>query len=151
MNKNKKEYIALLSDRGDVVQKTALNYFKELKDEEGIVYSIDMIRIKFKIKAPDVVEKIMAEIRDKSIYHTPTPYECEYVERKKWFMYRHNFNIKLDEGKSFYIAFSMNCDDKAKQCEGVMEFNPNKLFCVKEVCFKRKHTDEEGTTDVDLM
>ena len=151
MNKNKTKDIARISDRGDVVQKTALNYFKELKDEEGIVYSIDMIRIKFKIKAPDLVEKIMADIRDKSIYYTPTPYECEYVERKKWFMYRHNFNIKVDEGKSFYIAFSMNCDDKAKQCEGVMEFNPNKLFGVKEICFKRKYINEDGIADVDLI
>ena len=151
MNKNKTKDIALLSNRGDVMQKTALNYFKEIKDEKGNVYSVDMIRIKFKIKAPDLVEKIMADIRDKSIYNNPTPYEFEYIERKKWFMYRHNFNIRLDEGKSFYLAFSMNCDDKTKLCEGVMEFNPNKLFAVKEVCFKRKYTNEEGTVDIDLL
>lgn len=149
MNKNKIKDIAHISDRGDVVQKTALNYFKQIKNEE-YVFSIDMVRVKFKIKAPDLVEKVMADIRDRSIYGNPTAYEFEYIERKKWFMFRHNFNIRLDEGKSFYLAFSMNCDDKAKLCEGVIEFNPNKLFGVKDVCFKRKYSDEEGITDINI-
>lgn len=110
-------------------------YFNSVVDK-GITYSIDMVRLKFKINNAEMVSKIMNAMRDKSIYECPTPFEFEYVERKKWYLYRHNFTITLptcdDYGeivgykRSFYIAFSLNSDDKTKVCEGVLEFNPNK-------------------------
>lgn len=149
MDKNQNNIIAHISNRGDVVQKSALNYYREIT-EDGYVYSIDMVRIKFKIKEPKLVEKVMQDIRNKSIYVSPTPFEYEYIERKAWFKYRHNFNIKLACGNSFYLAFSMNCDDKAKLSEGVIEFNPNKLYGQQNVCFKEKTVTEENV-DIDLL
>jgi hypothetical protein len=130
---NRQRDIAHISNRGNVVLKTALPklpYYQPVEDN-GIIYSIDMIRLKFKIKSPQDTEKVMNVIRDTSIYGNPTPYEYDYIERRKWYQYHHNFNITLPNGNSFYLAISLNCDDRTKQCQGVLEYNPNK--CDSEV------------------
>ena len=95
--------IAHISNRGDVVQKTANpSYHKEIK-KDGIIYSVDMVRLKFKIKSPKTLEHIMATIRDKHLYTMDTPYDYNYVERNAMFKYRHNFNIHMKNGESFYV------------------------------------------------
>lgn len=137
--KNKK--IAPISNRGDAVQKTANpSYHKEIK-KDGMIYSIDMVRLKFKIKSPKDVERIMNIIRDRHLYTTDTPYDYDYIERRGMFKYRHNFNIHMKNEQNFYIAFSFN-NKKENICEGVIEFNPNKCFG-QEVKFYNTGFDEE--------
>ena len=137
----KNENIARISNRGDAMQKSANpSYHKELH-ANGMVYSIDMIRLNFKLKSPTMLSKIMNDIRDKSMYTTDTPYDYEYYESRAWYKYRHNFTIKMKEEKSFYIAFSLN-GDKNKVSHGVIEFNPNKCFG-QEVTFFNTGLDEE--------
>lgn len=132
--------IAHISNRGDVVRKSATpSYHKEIK-KDGMTYSIDMVRLKFKIKSPKMLERIMNTIRDKHLYTIDTPYDYNYVERFKLFNYRHNFNIYMKNGESFYVAFCMN-NKKENVCEGVIEFNPNKCFG-QEVTLYNSHLDE---------
>lgn len=141
MQKNT-DTIAHISNRGDAVQKTAnLTYHKPI-ERNGFIYSIDMVRLKFKIKSPNDVEKIMNTIRDRHLYTYETPFDYDYIERKAYFMYRHNFNIHMKNGQGFYLAFSFNDNSKEKICEGVMEFNPNKCFG-QNVEFWNVGADEE--------
>ena len=139
------ESIALISNRGDVVQKTASpHYFHEVT-EGNFTYSVDMIRLKFKLTSPKTVENVMNLIRDISIYSQDTSYDYEYTQRTGWNKYRHNFSIKLKDGNSFYIAFCFNSNDKTKVSEGVIEFNPNKCFghqtsIMKQIAIDRQET-----------
>lgn len=133
--------IARISNRGDVVQKSANpSYFKEI-NKDGMIYSIDMIRLKFKLKSPSIVEKVMNTIQDRSLYEINTPYDYIFTERKASFSYRYNFNIQMKIGERFYIAFCIN-GDKEKECEGVIEFNPNKCFG-QEISFMTKQINKE--------
>ena len=136
--------IARISNRGDVVQKTAnLQYHKEIQ-QNGMTYSIDMIRLKFKMKSPKTVEQTMATIRDKSVYGNDTPYDFNYWQSNRWYDYRHKFTITLKDKNSFYVAFSLNSDDKTKVSEGVIEFNPNKCFGEKVQLINNRVDDETG-------
>lgn len=135
------ENIAHISNRGDVVQKTANpSYHKEIQ-KDGMIYSVDMVRLKFKIKSPQILERIMNTIQNKHLYTTDTPYDYNYVERCALFKYRYNFNIYMKNGESFYVAFCMN-NKKENVCEGVIEFNPNKCFG-QDVTLYSYHLDEE--------
>lgn len=81
-----------------------MGYNKEIENG-GNTHSIDKIRLKFKIKSPKDLEFIMNKIRDNSMYTLDTPYDYEYIERRGCFVFRHNFNIHMKDGKKFYIAF----------------------------------------------
>lgn len=119
--------IAHISNRGDVVQKSANPPYHNEITKDGITYSIDMVRLKFKIKSPKILERIMKTIQNKHLYTLDTPYDYDLIERYAMFKYRYNFNIRMKNGERFYVAFCMN-NKKENICEGVIEFNPNKCF-----------------------
>lgn len=140
--KQKLEYIQLLSqylikmENYGIEEINGLPYLSPIVDNNGCVYSIDMVRLKFKFNKAEDVEFFFSIIRDASDYMAISPYCYEYIERRKWYQYHHNFNFELVNfnecgelltyKRSFYLGISVNGDTN-KLLQGVLEFNPNKV------------------------
>jgi len=99
-------------------------YYGSVQDN-NIVYSVDMIRLKTYISYSLFTE---VEFRFNTCWE-------EYVE-KKWtsgraFNFFYNYNIKIEDGISFYFGFLHNSekrsDNDSLSYNFTIEFNPNKV------------------------
>ena len=99
-------------------------YYGSVQDN-NIIYSVDMIRLKTYISY-----SLFSEVE----FRFNTCWE-EYVE-KKWtsgraFSFFYNYNIKIEDGISFYFGFLHNSekrsDSDSLKYNFTIEFNPNKV------------------------
>lgn len=99
-------------------------YFSPV-EKDNIVYSVDMIRLKTYISYSAFTE---LEFRFNTCW-------ADYVE-KKWtssraFNFFYNYDIKVEDGKSFYFGFLHNSERRGEndntKYNFTIEFNPNKI------------------------
>lgn len=102
-----------------------LNYYKEIR-ENGVVYSVDMVRLKIKINfllSQEFMNKLSSSEMEIGTY--------DYYQSFKLWQYRHLYNIKMGDS-SVTLGVQFN-DDKRIDCiDGYLEFNPNKVASCDE-------------------
>ena len=97
-----------------------IKYYKEVRTENGYVYSLDMIRLN--LIFGDEMQRFMNWL---TLYEeTAEGVQVEHYLSIKEYTFRDLFRIKTDEySYSFAIGFNGNSKDRKK---GFIEFNPNK-------------------------
>lgn len=100
-------------------------YYNSVISYNNMTYSIDMIRLKTYITYNKFSE---IEFRFDTIYSDYVSKKYTSNKMKEFFF---NYNIEIEEGKSFYFAFLHNTEkrktDEKETYNFTIEFNPNKL------------------------
>lgn len=100
-----------------------MNYFKTFSDENGYLYSLDMVRINLDFGSHSAeLCKYMEKLANFDL-----SVEITYFLSAKPFQYKHLWSVSFsDQNFSFALGLNLNGsnDDKDK---GFIEFNPNKL------------------------
>ncbi len=101
-----------------------MNYFNSLTDKYSLVYSVDMVRINFKLdyQKNEVLASYLQNLADWNI-----SYQVKHYDRFGVFDYRHLFVVACDKWSStcsIGLERGAKLEDKAY---GMIEFNPNKV------------------------
>lgn len=101
---------------------------------DNIVYSVDKLRLKTECT---MFEFSKIEFRFKTAWNHVLDYAYTSTKPSS---FHYNYNIKLEEGKSFWFGFlhnseSKNAIDDNKKYNFTLEFNPNKLKNNKFISF----------------
>ncbi len=104
-----------------------LKIYNKKIEYNNMIYSIDKLRLKTYICYSDFKE---IEFYIKTFYSNNIK---KFWISDKINAFHYNYNIEIDEGKSFYIAFMHNQEDinfnkDNKNYNFTIEFNPNKLI-----------------------
>lgn len=107
-----------------------LKYYNKYEGKNGVIYSIDMIRLNLKF-TPDSINEFMDYLNKINLTLWNT--ELKYYNSVRQYTFRHLFNFKT-ENCSFVIALQFNSSERAEMYKGYIEFNPNK--CRKDYVFE---------------
>lgn len=102
-----------------------MNYYNELR-HDGLIYSVDMVRLKLKFSL-----LVSQEFMDKLSENELLIGEYDYYQSFKLWQYRHLFSIKMGESTSV-LGLQLNDEKRIESIDGYLEFNPNKVGSSRE-------------------
>lgn len=98
-------------------------YFKSFSDDDGYLYSLDMVRLNLDFGSRS--EDFVRYMENLSAYDLGV--EITYFSSLKAFQYRHLWTVAFpDHDVSFALGLDINGSSENKN-KGFIEFNPNKL------------------------
>lgn len=100
--------------------KEILNYYKSI-EENGVVYSVDMVRLEIKTNCSDG-DEFCQWLMDKELEIG----DVGYYQSFKAYTYRHLFVVPCGDS-TISIGLQLNDDKRHDNHRGYVEFNPNKV------------------------
>lgn len=109
-----------------------MKYFNELKDQSGIIYSIDMIRVKLVASVKTLQAMASFVLNDNRLddTHRIIKHQQSFADSS----YQHFFSIEYIGYGTVKIGLCMLGATRDQYNSGYIEFNPNKLFNSPEFC-----------------
>lgn len=97
-----------------------MEYLDFEKDSDGVLYSIDMLRLELKFKSIETIQALVNRLQG---YDNIGAVKLTHWDNYNYHKYRHLVKIEIEDGKSF----SMGWNKEKDYTLGFVEFNPNKL------------------------
>lgn len=104
-----------------------LFYYNQTTDKNGLVYSLDMVRLTFELPSDDNARQSIIDY-----FRTSTRPEIE-VSPPSFVPFKYRYMVTIDYGPSkAVLGFCFNGTNRDETLSCFLEFNPNKIGCVPE-------------------